>query len=283
MKTSMKLLLVVLSVMSLYFFRGMGDCPHSMNLAIAAWDVLYRADELPQNAVPKWEVDKGFGGQDMGEIIDDPDHEGNKILHINDDGGGGRQIWLMPFEGEGTPKGITIVARIKTSLIDPPNEGDQERNIGWSDGVHPSDEVTIWPDRIQLGVGLPIGETPQKHNLDGTQWHTYRVTVAQGMAEVYVDEISPPVLKGQGTIRPDHWRALHLVKLKDEEIGPAVAIGVAQSFASQDIFYDYVLIDFSGAHPPSGDFPAGLIREYLAVESRGKSATQWGEIKSFGP
>lgn len=271
MKTSLRLLLVVLSVISL-----------STNLAIAAWDVIYRADELPQDAVPKWHVDKGFGGQDMGEIIDDPDHEGNKILHINDEGGGGRQTWFMPFEGEGTPEGITIVVRIKTSPTDSLDEDDQERNVGWSDGVHPGDEVTVWPDRIQLGVGLPIGAEPQKYKLDGTEWHTYRITVVEGMVEVYVDEIAPPVLKGEGAIRPDHWRALHLAKINAEEIGPAIAIGVAKSLASQHIFYDYVLVDFSGAHPPTGDFPPGLIREYLAIHSRGELATKWGEIKLFG-
>lgn len=276
MKAIIKLLFVVLSVTSL-----------SMNPATAAWDVIYRADELPQRANPKWGVDKGFGGQDLGEIIDDDEHKDdrrykdNKILHIAK-GSGVRQTWFMPFQGEGTPEGITIVARIKTLPTDPIDEGDQERNIGWSDGVHPSDEVTVWPDRIQLGVGLPIGDEPLKHKLDGTKWHTYRITVAEGMISVYVDEISPPVLEGVGTIRPDHWRALHLAKVEDEEIGPAVAIGVAQSFALQEIFYDYVLIDFSGAYPPSGHFPSGLIREYLPVESEGRLATQWAAIKSFG-
>ena len=34
------------------------------------------------------------------------------------------------------------------------------------------------------------------------------------------------------------------------------------------------------ARPPGGDFPRGLIREYLAVDPTEKIATRWAKIKS---
>lgn len=60
---------------------------------------------------------------------------------------------------------------------------------------------------------------------------------------------------------------MHLHEIKDKPVGPAVTIGVAQAHDSaQDLYFDYVLVSFSGARPPGGDFPRGLIREYLAVD-----------------
>ena len=81
-------------------------------------------------------------------------------------------------------------------------QGKQERNIGLSNGVNPSDEVLFWPNRVQLGIGLPVGEKTLIHNLDSKEWHTYQVTCDElGTVRVYVDGLGP-VLEMTGGIAP---------------------------------------------------------------------------------
>ena len=206
----------------------------------------------------------------------------NKLLHIDDNKQGRRIMWFKTFKGEGNPTaGITVVARVKSVPTEKlhPLEGTQERNIGLSDGINPSDEVTFWPDRVQLGIGPPIADEVKTHKLKGDIFHTYRVTLDDSGVRLYVDGLL--ALEMAGGVPADHWRAVHLHEIKDKPVGPAVTIGVAQAHDSvQDLYFDYVLISFSGARPPGGDFPRGLIREYLAVDPSEKIATRWAKIKS---
>ena len=273
MKVDVRLLIIILMLFSLLI---------SYKSFSQNWDVIYRADEMPEKA--GWKIDKGFGADGQKRaIIKDPDNQfTNKLLHIDDSHAGQRIMWFRTFKGEGNPPGITIVARVKSLLVKDQVkvQGNQERNIGFSDGINPSDEVIFWPDRVQLGIGLPVGEVIKTHKLKGDEWHTYRVTSDEsGVIRVYVDGLGP-VLEMVGGIAADHWRALHLTKIGDKEIGPSVTIGVAQAHDSvQDLYFDYVLVDFSGARPPGGGFPRDLIREYLPVEPSEKIATRWATIK----
>lgn len=253
------------------------------------WDAIYRADKLPEKS--GWELDDGFGAgvQKWWMIMPDsrPHHLTNEILHI-EDRAGRRVMWYKAFEGEGNPPGITVVARVKSLWVKDLHlpkkndwQGKQERNIGLSNGFSSSDEVSFWPNRVQLGIGLPVGEKTITYDLDGQEWHTYRITCDElGIVRIYVDGLGP-VLEMTGGIDPDHWRAVHMTKIGGEPIGPAVTFGTAQAHDSvQDLYFDYVLVDFSGAYPPGGVFPRGLMREYLSVNSLKKVTTLWGSIKS---
>ena len=140
-------------------------------------------------------------------------------------------------------------------------------------------KVIFWPDRVQLGIGPPVGDEVKTHKLKEDIFHTYRVTVDDSSVRLYVDGLL--TLEMAGGILADHWRAVHLHEIKDKPVGPAVTIGVAQAHDSaQDLYFDYVLVSFSEARPPGGDFPRGLIREYLAVDPAEKIATRWAKIKS---
>ena len=251
----------------------------------ALWDVVYKADKVPEKS--GWLLDTGFGegkGQKRTIVLEKVGNVRgkNKLLHIDDKAAGQRVSWFKTFKGEGNPTaGITVVARVKSVPTDKlhPLEGTQERNIGLSDGINPSDEVTFWPDRVQLGIGPPVGDEVKTHKLKGDIFHTYRVTLDDSGVRLYVDGLL--ALEMAGGIPADHWRAVHLHEIEDKPIGPAVTIGVAQAHDSvQDLYFDYVLISFSGARPPGGDFPRGLIREYLAVDPSEKIATRWAKIKS---
>ena len=277
MKIDIKLLIILILVSLLI-------SPKSFS---ALWDVVYKADKVPEKS--GWLVDTGFGegkGQKREIVLDKVGlnvRDKNKLLHIDDKQAGQRVMWFKTFQGEGNPTaGITVVARVK-SLRDPgrvkPLEGTQERNIGLSDGINPSDEVSFWPDRVQLGIGPPIGDEVKTHKLKGDIFHTYRVTLDDSGVRLYVDGLL--ALEMAGGVPADHWRAVHLHEIKDKPVGPAVTIGVAQAHDSvQDLYFDYVLVSFSGARPPGGDFPRGLIREYLAVDPSEKIATRWAKIKS---
>ena len=250
------------------------------------WDVVYKADKVPEKS--GWLVDTGFGegkGQKRNIVLDKVGlniRGKNKLLHIDDKVGGQRVSWFKTFKGEGNPTaGITVVARVKSVPTEKlhPLEGTQERNIGLSDGINPSDEVTFWPDRVQLGIGPPIADEVKTHKLEGDIFHTYRVTLDDSGVRLYVDGLL--ALEMAGGVPADHWRAVHLHEIKDKPVGPAVTIGVAQAHDSvQDLYFDYVLVSFSGARPPGGDIPHGLIREYLAVDPSEKIATRWAKIKS---
>ena len=275
MKTDIKLLIILILVSLLI-------SPKSFS---ALWDVVYKADKVPEKS--GWLIDTGFGegkGQKR-EIVNDKVgnvRTNNKLLHIDDKQPGQRVMWFKTFRGEGNPAaGITVVARVKSVPTEKlhPLESTQERNIGLSDGINPSDEVTFWPDRVQLGIGPPIGDEVKTHKLKGDIFHTYRVTVDDSGVQLYVDGLL--ALEMAGGVPADHWRAVHLHEIKDKPIGPAVTIGVAQGHDSaQDLYFDYVLVSFSGARPPGGDFPRGLIREYLAVDPSEKITTRWAKIKS---
>jgi len=148
------------------------------------WDVVYKADKVPEKS--GWLVDTGFGegkGQKRNIVLDKVGlniRGKNKLLHIDDKVGGQRVSWFKTFKGEGNPTaGITVVARVKSVPTEKlhPLEGTQERNIGLSDGINPSDEVTFWPDRVQLGIGPPVGDEVKTHKLKGDIFHTYRVTL----------------------------------------------------------------------------------------------------------
>ena len=255
----------------------------------ALWDVVYKANKLPEKS--GWLMDNGFNeeegpgkGQKRTIVLEKVGNVRgkNKLLHIDDNKQGRRIMWFTTFKGEGNPTaGITVVARVKSVPTEKlhPLEGTQERNIGLSDGINPSDEVTFWPDRVQLGIGPPVGDEVKTHKLKGDIFHTYRVTLDDSGVRLYVDGLL--TLEMAGGIPADHWRAVHLHEIEDKPIGPAVTIGVAQAHDSvQDLYFDYVLISFSGARPPGGDFPRGLIREYLAVDPSEKIATRWAKIKS---
>jgi len=261
----------------------------------ALWDVVYKANKLPEKS--GWLMDNGFNEEEgpgkgqkrqivpdnlKGDVRNLRLRTNNKLLHIDDNKQGRRIMWFKTFKGEGNPTaGITVVARVKSVPTDKlhPLEGTQERNIGLSDGINPSDEVTFWPDRVQLGIGPPVGDEVKTHKLKGDIFHTYRVTLDDSGVRLYVDGLL--ALEMAGGVPADHWRAVHLHEIKDKPVGPAVTIGVAQAHDSvQDLYFDYVLVSFSGARPPGGDIPHGLIREYLAVDPSEKIATRWAKIKS---
>ena len=124
-------------------------------------------------------------------------------------------------------------------------------------------KVIFWPDRVQLGIGPPVGDEVKTHKLKGDIFHTYRVTVDDSGVRLYVDGLL--ALEIAGGIPADHWRAVHLHEIKDKPVGPAVTIGVAQAHDSaQDLYFDYVLVSFSRGTPTRWRLPTGFNSRVLS-------------------
>ena len=161
--------------------------------------------------------------------------------------------------------GLTIVARVKCTS----GGHVQSFNIGWYDEGYTCAECVIWPNHFQLGRG---SDTPitEEFDIDGSEWHVYRITAEGNDVTVYVDEDTKPKIDSK--------------TLEDAGKGnknPGVAIGSQSTSGTQEIYFDYVLADLSGAYAPGEGtrIPANLIGG-KSVEPAGKLAATWGIIKA---
>lgn len=236
-------------------------------LAMADWDFIYEFNQLPEDAKePEWETawDTNEPNGTQGSIIADPDNPGNNIYYINDVAGQktGRNVPLNIV----LSVGLTIVVRMKCTS----GGHDQSFNIGWYDEAYsPHVECVLWPDHFQYGTGDHI--IIEEFEIDGSEWHIYRITVEEKDATVYVDEGTKPKIDSKTVIGVT----------APPTASPGVLIGSHSTAGVQEIYYDYLLVDLSGAYAPGEGppIPSTLIGG-SAVEATGKLSTTWGLLKT---
>src|SRR6185295_2493311 len=91
------------------------------------------------------------------------------------------------------------------------------------------EEFSILSDKIRAR------NAALEYALDGTQWHTYRITTLSNQFKVYVDENPTAVLTGPLTVPANRARLF---------------FGSGSSPARQDIYFDYVYAFADGARGP---------------------------------
>lgn len=192
------------------------DC----SLGEASWDTQYEADALPTASAPTWQVLEG--AESWAGAADG-------VLRINDTGTatGERIRWWRNWDGTYT-RGGTVLFRARCASC---QAVGSINNVSVETGKHIED-FAILPDRIRANrSGL-------EYALDGTQWHTYRITVQAAQFKVYVDEGSSPILTGSLTAATQRAR---------------IMFGSGSAASKQDISFDS-LHCFSGgpvAPPPA--------------------------------
>jgi len=229
-------------------------------LAMADWDLIYEFNQLPEDTTPAWEAkNNNEPNGTQGSIIADPDNPENNIYYINDLAGAktGR---IVPLEVD-LSVGLTIVVRMKCAS----GGHVQSFNIGWYDEDYTCAECVLWPDHFQLGRGSDTPITAE-FDIDGSEWHVYRITAAGNDVTVYVDESAEPKV-GPKT-------------LEDAGKGnknPGIAIGSQSTSGAQEIYFDYLLVDLSGTYAPGEGTP---IPGATPVETAGKLSITWGLLKT---
>ena len=157
------------------------------------------------------------------------------MLRINDTGtGSGDKVkWLYSWEATNT-RGATVLVRARCASYTPGAPTDFPINIMIHDGKY-IEEIAILSDQIRSL------RTTRQYPLDGTEWHTYRVTTQGDQFSVYVDEDPLPVIQAPLTITryqdPGAKRAM-------------ILFGSGSSASMQDIYFDYVHCYSNGAFEP---------------------------------
>ncbi len=206
---------------------GPGIWGKSFTLGEASWDLQYECDAAPIAANPAWMLVDGsnsFASVSGG------------VLRINDNGtaAGDKAKWAINWDATNT-RGTTVLARARCASHSANGSLGTMSNIFIRDGRF-SEEFAILSDRLRA---VRIG---QEYPLDGTAWHTYRITTKGTSFAVYVDEAAVPVMTGPlGAMDADsRWARLW--------------IGSGSSAATQDIYFDYVHAFSNGAVPPPARF-----------------------------
>ena len=219
--------------------------------ASSEWTI-YECDDLPLNADPAWQNYNSTAEQS--EIVKDPDNPGNNLLYI-EDAPGFKSGYSMDW-GADLSKGATLVVRMK--LLEEGGEDANQINLYF----HSADpgKCDLHPDRLHIGKGAG-----QDYELNGLEWHTYRLVFGGGLYKLYMDEEPEPVMEGDaGAASSD-----------------MIWIGTASTTGSERIYFDYVLWDVGGAYGP-GDAPIpGHLVGGFAVDSRGKQSTTWAALKTI--
>lgn len=217
--------------------------------ALSEWTI-YECDDLPLKADPAWENYNSTGEQS--DIIEDPDNPGNNLLYI-EDAAGAKTGYMMDW-GADLSAGATLVVRMK--LLEEGGEDANQINLYF----HSADpgKCDLHPDRFHIGKGAG-----QDYEINGLEWHTYRLVFQDVQYELYVDEEPEPVMEGDaGAASSD-----------------MIWIGTASTSGSEKICFDYILWDAEGAYGP-GDLPIpGHLVGGFAVDARDKRTTTWAAVK----
>lgn len=179
------------------------------------------------------------------EIIDDPDHAGNKLLKYLQPNG--TKMYRYSFEEDYTDTSLTLVARVAGE-----NDPSYERpfDLQWRNAnTNSRDELRIWP--ADSTIELEKAGEEVKVDMDLYQWHTYRIAVSGNTAYVYIDEGKEPVISGASTSSTSDL----YIKIGD---GSGDAIGG---------YLDWCIVDMSGAYAPGEGMPIpeGLIVDGLTA------------------
>jgi hypothetical protein len=210
----------------------------------SAWDCQYAADDLPTQATPAWSEPEGNGvtatvASGILHVIDNSTDWGTKVK------------WARSW-GASPAIGTTLLARVKCNATG----GDTTvlGNLFVEDGTN-REQLKIMTDRIATETGSP-------YDLDGTQWHTYRITTKNKNFKVYLDENSSPVIDSTMTATAS---------------GNRVMFGSGASLGTQDIEFDYVYFTATGDYAP-GQNPGS---ETVIIQCTGQPGDDSGTVTAF--
>ena len=188
----------------------------------ASWDTEYDGSELPTDSNPAWEILEDTGS--VSTIESDP-VTGSDILHINDNSST-KIKWWRNWDATNT-RGTTVLVRARCASYSP--VGSEIPNLTIEDGKY-SEEFSILSDRIRAN------NANIEYSLDGTVWHTYRITTQGTTFRVYVDEAAAPVIVGTFSTTTARSR---------------IIFGSGSTAATQNIYFDSLQCFSNGVFPPS--------------------------------
>ncbi len=216
----------------------------------ASWDTQYEGDTLPTGATPAWSA---VSGSESWATVT----EGT--LRVNDTGTGtDSQIrWRRNWDATYS-RGTTVLVRARCPSYDPAGGSAVSLvNLIVEDGKR-IEEFTILSDRFRANKANI--ECP----LDGTAWHTYRITTGGGQFKVYVDELSLPVLTGPMTSPTGQAR---------------ISFGGGSDACRQDISFDFVHCFSDGVVAP----PAQLSTETPTLSVHVADSEGKGSLSGINP
>lgn len=192
----------------------------------SGWECRYEAAALPTASSPAWTVAEG--AESYASIIS-PD-----LLRVNDNSiaSGSKVKWSRAW-GANPATGTTVLARARCASAS--GDTTYSSNIFIEDGAH-TESLKILPDRLVLANS---GQTVM---LDGTQWHTFRLTTKGTQLILYVDETPTPALTETMTAPTTNNR---------------IMFGSGASGGMQEIYFDYVYYSARGDLAPGQSGGAG--------------------------
>jgi hypothetical protein len=194
----------------------------NISIGEPSWDSQYLANSLPSAASPVW---KPVDGSEALATVD------NGVLEIRDAGTGSadKVKWSRNWDVTNTDGG-TIVVRARCLSYDP-GAADYRSilNLSVEDGKY-VEEFAILSDRIRAN------RANLEYALNGTAWHTYRITTQGNQFKVYVDEAELPALQGNLWVTTSRAR---------------LTLGSFSSAARQEIDIDEVSCCSTGASTPT--------------------------------
>ncbi|MHC4675676.1 MAG: LVIVD repeat-containing protein [Planctomycetota bacterium] len=207
----------------------------------ASWDTQYEGETLPTSADPAWQVYEG--SESWASVTDGK-------LRVNDTGTGSndRIRWWRNWEATNS-HGTTVLVRARCASYQTGGGGEYPTNIYIEDG-RGREEFAILSDKIRLNIS---GFT---YPLDGTQWHTYRITTQGSDIKVYVDGSAIARLDGSLNMSTERAR---------------IMFGSGSGPARQDIYFDYVHFCSNGDFGPAeiNDFNPDISAKVADVAGTG--------------
>ena len=184
-----------------------------------SFDLQYDGDALPTLANPPWTL---FEGTEVWASVS------NGVLRANDTGtvSNDKVKWARNWNG-GSSRGGTVMTRARCASYN--TAGAFISNLVIEDAKY-MEEFSILSDRIRAR------NAAIEYVLDGTQWHTYRITTLSNEFKLYVDENPTAVLTGTLSVATSRAR---------------ITFGSGSSPARQDIYFDYVYAFSGGSRGPS--------------------------------
>jgi len=184
------------------------------------WDCRYQTARLPSDSAPLWTVLEGsetYASLESG------------LLHINDTSTDwGSKLRYVGRWSASSTTGATVLLRARCASAGADTTGIG--NVIMDDGAH-RERFRILPTAVQAA------ESGLSYALDGTQWHTYRMTTGDTTFNVYVDENPSAVITGT-------------LAVSSEGQGPRVILAGGFDGATQDIYYEYVWCSSTGEFAP---------------------------------
>ncbi len=190
------------------------------------WDVLYEANELPQNATPAWS--KTQSTPSPSEVISD----GTLVLTISS----GRNIsYASGSIGFSASTGYTVEARIKPVTFGSLEDDylGESYNCFFDFGdANQYGAVLLYPDH----VSLMFDQTIDKYYFTTTDdFHIYHVTVEGSTAKLYVDSVLRITVTG--AVNDGPWQVV-----KFAHLNPGTG--------AEEQIWDYVYYSTGGAFVP---------------------------------